>query len=293
MDFDTPYEAHIHAIRELLISRTTPFQKMDVVITYGHGKALLLDGRMQSTERDEYIYHEALVHPAMISGPTPGRVLIIGGGEGSTLREVLRYPSVQEVVMVDIDRDVVDACRVHLVEFHRGSFDDSRASVIIDDGRNYLQKERVGFDVVIIDISEPVAGGPAYSLYTTQFYTLVKKVLRGGGRIVTQACSSSITMIDTFSVICNTIRQVFDSVQAYQCFIPSFGTNWGFALWAPGDVDMVSLDVDRRLRDYRITGLEYYDEVTNRYLFSLPKDIRHVLDGEEKVFSDENPPHNF
>jgi spermidine synthase len=291
MDFDTPYEGQIHAIQEFLVSHKTAFQKMDVVITHGYGKALLLDGRIQSSQKDEYIYHESLVHPVMISGKSPVRVLVVGGGEGSTLREVLKYPSVKEAVMVDIDREVVEACKIHLPEFHQGSFDDPRTKVIIDDGRAYIQNSGERFDVVILDIPEPTEGGPAYSLFTAQFYRLVKKVLRDGGRIVTQACTSSIRLIDNFSVICNTVAEVFGSVQPYHCFIPSFGYTWGFALWAPGIDDMASLDVDERLQKYGLPELKYYDEVTNRSLFCLPRDVRKIVSEETRVFFDETPPH--
>lgn len=293
MDFDTPHEAHIHAIKEFLLSFKTPYQKMDVVITYGYGKALLLDGRMQSCQRDEYIYHESLVHPAMLAGDSHGAVLIIGGGEGSTLREVLRYPSVERAVMVDIDGDVVEACKKHLVEFHRGAFDDPRAEVIIDDGRKYIQNGGEHFDVVIVDVSEPTEGGPAYMLYTVEFYELVKKILKDGGRIVTQACSSSISMVDYFSAICNSMKEVFGSVLPYQCFIPSFGTTWGFAMWAGERGEMISLDVDARLARFKTAELRFYDEITNRSLFCLPKDLRGVLSREKKIFFDENPPHLF
>lgn len=291
MDFDTPYEGQMHAILEFLVSHKTAFQKMDVVITHGYGKALLLDGRIQSSQKDEYIYHESLVHPVMISGGRPVRVLVVGGGEGSTLREVLRYPSVEEAVMVDIDREVVEACKIHLPEFHQGAFDDPRTRVIIDDGRAYIQNSGERFDVVILDIPEPTEGGPAYALYTAEFYRLVKNVLSDGGRVVTQACTSSITMVDNFSVICNTVAEVFGSVQPYHCFIPSFGYTWGFALWSPGIDDMASLDVDVRLRKYGLPELKFYDEVTNRSLFSLPRDVRKIVSEETRVFFDENPPH--
>ncbi len=293
VDFDTPHEAHIHAIKELLHSRRTPYPKIEVVMTYGYGKALILDGRLQSCQRDEYIYHESLAHPVMLSGPGCERVLIIGGGEGSTLREVLRYPSVKEAVMVDIDRDVVEACREHLADFHRGAFDDPRATVIIDDGRDYVKNTAERFDVVIIDISEPTEGGPAYTLYTVEFYALVKDVLKEGGRVVTQACSSSLNVAETFSVICNTVKRVFGSVHPYHCFIPSFGCTWGFAMWADEASEMTSLDVDERLSERGVSGLAFYDGVTNRSLFCLPKDLRAALSREKRVFADENPPRLF
>ncbi len=263
---------------------------MDVAITGGYGKALLLDGRIQSCERDEYIYHEALVHPPMIAGPAPEKVLIIGGGEGATLREVLRYPTVKKAVMVDIDREVVEACREFLPEFHRGSFDDERTELIFGDGREFVKNSPEKFDVVIIDIPEPVGGGPAYLLYTIEFYELVKNVLTDGGRVVTQACTTSLTTIDLFSVICKTMENAFGKSWPYHCYVPSYAQTWGFSLCALGESDVFSLDVDRRLSEYGVKGLRFYDQVTHTGIFSLPKDIREILSREERLFTDDNPP---
>ncbi|RMG57467.1 MAG: polyamine aminopropyltransferase [Deltaproteobacteria bacterium] len=290
VEYDTPFEIHSHALKEIFASRKTKYQKMDVAITAGYGKALLLDGRIQSCERDEYIYHESLVHPPMIAGPKPEKVLVIGGGEGATLREILRYPSVKKAVMVDIDPEVVEACREYLPEFHQGSFDDARTELVFGDGRKFVKETEEKFDVVIIDIPEPVPGGPAYLLYTVEFYDLVRKILAPGGRVVTQACTSNFVTIDLFSIITKTMERAFGRSWPYQCYVPSYAQMWGFSLSAPDLEDVFSIDVDGRLEEFGVSGLRYYDAVTHRMLFSLPKDIRTILSAEERIFTDENPP---
>jgi spermidine synthase len=290
-DHDSPFDAHNIAVREFLHSEKSEFQAIDIVMTGGFGKALLLDGRLQSAERDEYIYHESLVHPAMVAGrDSPVSVLVIGGGEGATLREVLRYPSVKRAVMVDIDSRVVECCREYLQEFHRGAFDDPRVEVIIGDGRELVSTTDERFDVVIIDISEPNEGGPAYLLYTEEFYHLVKNILNEGGRMVTQAGISSIVAGDLFSMISRTIARAFGTSHPYCSFVPSFACSWGFAL-AGIEMDMVRGEiVDEKLHQWGVGDLLYYDGITHFSLFSLPRDLRALISREERSFTDASPP---
>ncbi|MEK7713807.1 MAG: hypothetical protein AAB302_03605 [Deltaproteobacteria bacterium] len=165
----SPEEGHIHGIKKTLYSVETEFQSMEILETGSYGKCLILDGKMQSSEVDEFIYHEALVHPAMLTHPKPESVFIVGGGEGATLREVLRHKTVKRAVMVDIDKEVVDKCRELLPEYSQGAFDDPRAELQYMDARKYLEDTNEKFDVIIIDISEPVEEGHAYQLYTQDF----------------------------------------------------------------------------------------------------------------------------
>ncbi len=127
------------------------YQTIDIVETRLHGKMLFLDGVAQSAERDEFIYHELLVHPAMFAHPNPEKVLVIGGAEGATLREVLKHQTVKRAVLVDIDGELVEICKQYLPGWHQGSFDDPRVEVVIGDGRDYVVKCNEKFDVIIID----------------------------------------------------------------------------------------------------------------------------------------------
>jgi spermidine synthase len=132
-------EMYLFAIDKTIVKKTTAIQDVEIVDTPSYGIVLILDGLIQSAEDDEHTYHEALVHPGMIGHANPREVLIIGGGEGATLREVLRYRSVQRATMVDIDGELVELCKKHLDDWHKGSFRDPRAEVIIADGRAFLE----------------------------------------------------------------------------------------------------------------------------------------------------------
>src|SRR4051794_12198639 len=160
-----PGERASYEVTRVLAQATTAFQDVEIAETRAFGRALFLDGQPQSAVADEYVYHEALVHPALVSHPDPKRVLIAGGGEGATLREVLRHPGVERAVMVDIDGELVDLCREHLAEMHHGAFDDPRADVVIGDALAYLREHDERFDAVVIDLTDPSEEGPIGELY--------------------------------------------------------------------------------------------------------------------------------
>ncbi|HEV2037844.1 MAG TPA: methyltransferase domain-containing protein, partial [Candidatus Eremiobacteraceae bacterium] len=145
-----PGEIHGHALTRTIVSGSSQFQDFAIVESSLFGKMLVLDGDTQSSALDEHIYHEALVHPACVAaGGSPKRALILGGGEGATLRELLRVPGMGKVTMVDIDGEVVEVCRRHLPEWSAGAFEDSRAEIIIGDAKDYVFSSREQFDVII------------------------------------------------------------------------------------------------------------------------------------------------
>ncbi|MEM4904274.1 MAG: methyltransferase domain-containing protein, partial [Desulfurococcaceae archaeon] len=169
----------------------SPYQEVVFAEIEGFGKSLLLDKFIQSTEKDEYIYHELLVHPAMALHRNPEKVLILGGGEGATLREVLKHNTVKEVVMVDIDPVVVEFSKKYLEHMHQGSFDDPRSKVIIMDGKDYIKRGPSSyFDVVIMDLTDPYASEVARPLYSSEAFAEIKRILKPEGVVVTQAGSS-------------------------------------------------------------------------------------------------------
>ena len=226
----SPEEGHLHGIRRVLFSTQTPFQSLDIMELGSYGKALVLDGKVQSSLLDEFIYHETLVHPAMLVHPAPKQVFIVGGGEGATLREVLRHPTVERALMVDIDEEVVTRCKEFLPEWHKGSFDDPRAEVRFLDARQYLEETKERFDVIIIDISEPVEEGPAYLLFTKEFYQIVYRCLTDRGIIALQAGPVSLSDLSCFTAIHQTLLTVFPVVAPYWASIPSFALPWGFSV---------------------------------------------------------------
>ncbi|HEX2437413.1 MAG TPA: fused MFS/spermidine synthase, partial [Methylomirabilota bacterium] len=225
----TAVEGHMHAIRRTIVEAQTKFQHVEIMETPAYGKVLVLDGRIQSSQAEDFIYHEALVHPGMLASERPPQTgLVIGGGEGATLREILRYPSIRRAVMVDIDDQVVDLCKKYLPEMHQGAFEDTRSELRHEDARAYLEKTSERFDFITIDLVEPLEEGPACLLFTKEFYTLVRDRLTAGGAMTLQAGMTKLGELDFFTSIHRTLREVFPVVAAYQTFISCFGTPWGF-----------------------------------------------------------------
>ena len=281
-------------VRAVLYEGDTPYQHVQLLDTVTFGRALVLDGKTQSTEADEWVYHEGLVQPVMIAHADPRRVFVAGGGEGATAREVLRHRSVTEVVMVDLDREVVDLCREHLPNHHRGSFSDPRLTLLHEDALAYLRDAEEPFDVMVIDVPDPLEGGPAYRLYTQEFYRLARSRLRPGGLVVVQAGPAGPTNVtEVFTAIAKTMGTVFARTHASRVFVPSFATAWGFVAGAlddsPDVTDMAPDEIDRRIARRLTSELAYYDGTAHRGLFALPKYVREALTRETRVSTDARP----
>lgn len=284
----SPFTAHMFGVESFLVNRRTEYQQIEIADTPTFGRILILDGKIQSSEADEYIYHEALVHPAMLMCPAPRRILVIGGGEGATLREIFKHPAVENVVMVDLDRQVVDLCREHLPGWHQGSFEDSRLKLIFADAREYLTVSGDLFDVIISDVPEPLEMGPALKLFTRQYFSLIKERLTDKGIFSLQAGDYGLPFIETHSAIYNTIKQVFSHPKSYRSFIPSFNTEWGFIIAGGEGVDFFQQKVIDEMILKRGLILHYFDAETATGMFALPMDIRKRLAEETKIIDDQN-----
>ena len=287
----SPDLAVLLRLQAVLYSGTTAYQKVEVLDSCVFGRSLVLDGKTQSTESDEFIYHETLVHPAMLYHPGPKSVFIGGGGEGGTLREALAHRSVESVTMIDLDQEVVELCRAHLPNHHQGSFDDPRLTLLHQDARAYLQSEGDGFDVIILDLVDPLEEGTAYLLYTDEFYRMAKSRLNPGGVLVTQSGPAGLpNHQECFTTIYHTLSKVFAHATAAQVHIPAFQTLWGFtiasdsALAQPTDDELdsaIARRIDKELR--------HYDGETHRGMFALPKFLRQGMEGETRINRDDHP----
>lgn len=285
----TPNSAHMYSIASVYYLGKTKFQSVAILELTTLGKTLVLDGKVQSSLRDEHIYHELLVQPAMLTHPNPRSILIIGGGEGATLREVLKHNTVEEAVMVDLDEELVEVAKKYLPEFHQGSFDDKRARLVFCDGRKFVERcEPQRFDVVICDLTDPSAGGPALMLYTLEFYRMVYRVLKDDGIMVTQAESPSQTE-RSFASIYRTLSEVFPITRAYTLYIQSFDTEWGFVLGSKRfDPLELSEEEETKRIEARKIRLRFYEPRLKCRLFTLPRNILEVMDRGE-VSTDSNP----
>ena len=279
------------AIKGRVFSTKTAFQEVEVVDSLQHGRCLLLDGKTQSAEADEFIYHEGLVHPAMVTHPNPVSVFIAGGGEGATLREALAHNTVKRAVMVDLDSEVVEVCVRFLPNHHRGAFDDPRTELHHRDAREYLETTQDTYDVIIIDLPDPQEAGPASLLYTQNFYRLLSQRLNPQGVMAVQSEPCMVGNLEAFSAINNTLRSVFPHVYPYHIMVPSFASDWGFNLASlgPNPLALNVQEVDRRLADRGCALLRFYDGVTHNGLFALPKHVRTTLENEQRIITENDP----
>jgi len=290
-EYVTPHLIQQFSISDILYSGKSEFQSIQVIDTPSFGRCLILDGKIQCSEADEFIYHESLVHPPMITHPQPETVFIAGGGEGATLREVLAHSTVKRVVMVDIDKKVPDICKEFLPSLGQGSFEDSRVELLHMDAMKYLDETQQKFDVIIIDLTEPLEESPAYLLYTQEFYQGLKEKLTQDGLVALQSGSTSMVISLGFIAVANTLRTAFSVVAPYQAEIPSFGGSWGFAV-ASQNLDPRELsteEVDRRLSRRVSKPLRFYDGLTHRGMFSIPKYLRAEMAREKRIITKDQP----
>lgn len=270
----------------------TDYQSVLIADSYSFGRMLILDGAVQSTEDDEELYHEALVQPALLRHPAPRDVLIVGGGEGAALREVLSHRSVRRATMVDIDREVVELCRQHLPRWHQGAFDDPRVTLVFEDGRKFVEDNDARYDVAIIDIVDMLDNGPAQRLYTRQFYELLKRRLRPDGIVVVQGLEFSFLDSKFHAALARTLRTVFGEVHSYRVPVPSFFSAWGFLIasdWFK-PAEWSESEIDRAIAE-RI-GAEWLTHIDGAYLkslFVLCKETRLMLGLAGPVLEDGVP----
>ncbi len=287
----TEHEGHLHRLRNLVAVRETRYQRIEILDTAAFGRCLLLDGKMQSSEADEFLYHELLVHPALLTHPRPRRVLIIGGGEGATAREVLRDPGVSEVRMLEIDPEVVRLAKLHLASWHRGAFSDPRLRLSIEDGRRHVEETPARYDIILVDASDPVAEGVSCPLFSRQFYAAARRCLSESGLLAVQAGSSSILTGHVLAAVFRTLQRVFPVVRAYEVGVPSFAVPWGFcvASCGPDPRALPAGEIHRRLQDRGLQGLRAYDAETHAGIFHLHKALRDLLRAPGPLIEDAQP----
>ena len=280
------------AIREALYTGQTRYQRVELLETESFGRCLVLDGKIQSAEADEFVYHESLVHPALVAHPRPETVCIAGGGEGATAREVLRHSTVKRVSMVDLDQELVEICRQHLPGHHQGAFDDPRLRLHFADARAFLLGCPDCFDVLILDLPDPTRDSPTTLLYTLAFYQMLRSRLKPGGILVTQAGPATLLNHgEVFTAIHHTLQRVFPEVVPYTVPVESFGETWGFVLASlgPTPLDLTPKQVDSYLQCAGVEGLRLYDGIAHQGLFGLPLFLRQALEAESRVITEEHP----
>jgi spermidine synthase len=247
---------------------------------------LVLDGDTQSSQHDEKIYHESLVHPALAASGDRSDVLILGGGEGATLREVLRHPGVARCTMVDIDGDVVELSKKFLPEWSDGAFEDPRARLIIGDALEFLKNDRGSYGTVISDLTEPLADSPSFPLFNGDVFGDIRARLAPGGIYVLQASTAGFHNMALHAKMARSLRSYFAHVASFYTHVPAFDNDWAFIACSDA-IDLAALDaarIDAYVAELR--GENYfYDAQTHRRLFNLPLYLRRELAKAGDVFA--------
>lgn len=291
----TPWDIYSHGIKEILVYQKTPYQEMYIVESESYGKALVLDGKWQSCVGDEFIYHESLVQPAMITHQFVKKALVLGGGEGATIREILRWKSIEKVTMIDIDGEVVAACQKHLPEMHQNCFDDPRVELIIDDALKVLDEISGGWDIIISDLSDPIEEGPSFPLFTKEYFAKLQKVLSPQGLVIIQSGQVSPPFIKYHARLVNTLKAVFPQVNSYCAPTPTYGSPWGFAICGNQVLNTFPdpIFVDNLLATKTTGKLRLIDGQTLLGMLQTPLYIRDAIAKYTDVYTFDKPPKFF
>lgn len=277
-----------HLCDRVVFSGHSKFQKIDIIDTRLHGRVLFLDGVGQSAERDEFIYHELLVHPAMFSHPNPQSVLIIGGAEGATLREVLRHETVKRAVMVDIDGELIEICRRYMPQWSAGSFEDPRVEIVVGDGRKFIEETDEKFHVIIVDLSDPIEDSPAVYLFTREFYSLLRDHLKDemgciavqGEGISPQENTLHVRMVKTLESVFPVVRPIIYSLHSFHRpdshILATLQKGWKPELPA------------ERLEKSGMK-LRFLSPEMMKAVFAVPSYLKEAYEREKHVITDANP----
>ncbi len=291
-EYHSSCDIYAHGITRILTHKRTPFQEMYVVESESYGKSLVLDSHWQSSVGDEFLYHESLVHPAMILHPSPRKVLILGGAEGATVREVLRWHSVEHVVMVDIDGDVVAACREYLPEMHQNCFDDPRVEVVIEDALTVVEATSENWDVIISDLTDPIEEGPAYKLFTQEFFQSLQRALSPQGYLVLQAGSIAPIEVEIHARTVRTLKSVFQSVRSYATYTPTYGVPLGLALASQVSIPQIvdPAAIDQKLAFETQGGFRHMDGATLLSSLQTLGYVRRAIEADSDIYTLAEPP---
>lgn len=259
-----------------VLEQRTDYQQLELLQSDELGLTLRLDHSLMTSEADEFFYHEALIHPAAIAHPDPRKALIVGGGDGGALEELLKHPGIQQATLVELDGGVVDVARQHLRAIHRGSLDDARARIVIGDGAAFVRQTDERFDLVYLDLTDPET--PAGPLYTSEFFAQCRRVLAPGGALVLHL-GSPFHEPGQVKGLADALAGVFAQVHGYGLHIPLYGSYWSLAVASDGlnptalSADQVAVRLDQR----DITDLQYYNPQVHGALFALPNFYRRLM----------------
>ncbi|GIP46068.1 polyamine aminopropyltransferase [Paenibacillus sp. J45TS6] len=256
-------------IKETYVSEKTDFQDLAMVKTEEFGNMLLLDGMVMTTEKDEFVYHEMVAHPVLYTHPNPEQVLVVGGGDGGVIREVLKHPQVKKAVLVDIDGKVIEYSKKYLPSI-AGGLEDPRVEVLVNDGFMHIHDHKNTYDVIMVDSTEPV--GPAANLFTRGFYQGIYEALKEDGIFVAQT-DNPWFKADLIQSVNKDVKEVFPIVRVYAANIPTYPSGlWTFTM---GSKKYDPLEVDESAIPEMDT--KYYTPRLHKAAFVLPKFVEDLI----------------
>lgn len=255
-------------VKEMLCRERTEHQEIAVFDTYEFGRMLVLDGIIQLTEADEFIYHEMIAHVPLCTHPAPERVLVVGGGDGGTVRELCKHATVKQIVLAELDQKVVETSRKYLPALSSG-FGDPRVELQFVNGVEYVGSVSDAFDVVIVDSPDPL--GPAADLFGAAFYRAVARVLKRDGIMVAQ-CESPFLNRRLIRQVAETILQAFPYFYYYLAPVPTYpGGLWGFAMGSK------EYDPRQPLNPFTPLSTGYYTPQIHQCALILPPFVREIF----------------
>ncbi|MCL2022470.1 MAG: polyamine aminopropyltransferase [Betaproteobacteria bacterium] len=251
-------------------------QEVEVHDSKAFGTLFRLDGHFMTSEKDEFFYHENLVHMAAITHNQPRRALVVGGGDGGSAEELFKHPSIERITLVEIDLAVVDISRRYLHSVHRGSLDDPRLTLKIEDGFAYVKASPEPFDLIVLDLTDP--GGPSTLLYTPEFYRACAARLGEDG-IMTLHIASPLANPAQIHETLQRLREVFRNVVPYLTSVPLYGGLWLMACCSQrADPRQLTADsVEARLQERCIRDLQYYNGAMHGAALALPNFVRALV----------------
>ncbi len=283
-----------YRVEKMILEGQTKYQTYQIANIPRFGKSLFLDYNIQTSLMDEYVFHECMSQPAMTLHPNPKKVLVCGGGEGATLREVLKHNTVQEAVMVDIDEELVDMVKVHMKEWHQGAFEDPRTKLVHTDARQWIaERKGYGFDVVLSDLPNPHEDGPGQFLFTKEYFQLCAEAMSDDGVFAMQAGSANENYPDCMVSCIETLenmREVFPFVAGYFGIVTTFFQPWGFVL-ASKKHDPLALTEAEIAARFTARGVSnrYYTPRFHNAVFTLPDYLLEAQARCGRVLTDAEP----
>jgi len=254
----------------------TKYQKLAIYDTPHYGRIFRLDGFNMTSEREEFVYHENLIHPALAAHASPKKVLIVGGGDGGSSEEALKHPSVEQVTLCEIDEEVIKVAKEHFFAVHRGAFDNPKLRVLIGDGMKFIRETAERFDLIALDLNDPM--GPAEALYSAEFFQQCRHALAPGGALVLHI-GAPVARPERVAELAQRLNGILRIVRPYTMYIPLYGAQWAMVVCSD-KLDPKSLtadEIDRRIEQRKLQDLRFYNGETHEGVFALPNFIRDLV----------------